>query len=87
MLVEIGDKIISADLFKKKFACDLVACKGACCVEGDAGAPLIAEEVAAISSQLDEIRPFMNKEGFFMGREYKAKNMGGKGSWEIGDRK
>ena len=63
MLVEIGDKIISADLFKKKFVCDLVACKGACCVEGDAGAPLTAGEVAAISSQLDEIRPFMNKEG------------------------
>jgi len=63
MLIEIGDKIIAADLFKKKFVCDLVACKGACCVDGDAGAPLTKEEVIAISGHLDEIRPFMNKEG------------------------
>lgn len=63
MLVQIGDKIISADVFKKKFVCDLVRCKGACCVEGDAGAPLSKEEVEVISQNLDDIKPYMTDEG------------------------
>ena len=63
MLVEIGDKIHSADLFKKKFVCDLVRCKGACCVEGDAGAPLSHEEVELISNNLEKITPLMSEEG------------------------
>lgn len=48
MLVEIGDKIVSTQLFKQEFVCDLNACKGACCIEGDAGAPLTVEEVSII---------------------------------------
>ena len=45
MLIEIDDKIISTEIFSKKFVCDLSACKGACCIEGDGGAPLKLEEV------------------------------------------
>ena len=37
MLIEIEDKLISSDVFERKFVCDLNACKGACCIEGDAG--------------------------------------------------
>ena len=48
MLIEIDDKIISTEIFSKKFVCDLSACKGACCIEGDGGAPLKLEEVTQI---------------------------------------
>jgi len=63
MLVEIEDKIVSTQIFERQFVCDLNACKGACCIEGDAGAPVTAEEVQIIESQLDQIRPFMRPEG------------------------
>ena len=44
-MIEIEGKIVSADLLRDKFACDLSQCKGACCIKGDAGAPLEIEEV------------------------------------------
>ncbi len=63
MLVEIGDKIISTQIFERKFVCDLNACKGACCVHGDAGAPLKMDEVDVLEDDLDEILPYMRPEG------------------------
>jgi hypothetical protein len=63
MLIEIEDKIISSAVFERKFVCDLNACKGACCVEGDAGAPLKKEEVALINENLEKILPYMRAEG------------------------
>lgn len=63
MLVEIGDKIVSTQVFERKFVCDLNACKGACCIEGDAGAPLTVEEVSIIEDDLDVIKPYMREEG------------------------
>jgi hypothetical protein len=63
MLIELGDKIISTQIFEQKFVCDLNACKGACCVEGDAGAPLNWDEVKTIQSDLEKIKPFMRQEG------------------------
>jgi len=63
MLVEIEDKIVSTQIFDKKFVCDLNACKGACCIEGDAGAPLTSEEVSILEDNLEAIKPFMRKEG------------------------
>ncbi len=63
MLIEIGDKIISTEIFEKKFVCDLTACKGACCVEGDSGAPLTFEEIDILEDDLENIKPFMRPEG------------------------
>jgi hypothetical protein len=63
MLLEIQDKVVSIDLFEKKFVCDLTACKGACCVEGDSGAPLTFEEVSIMEDDLEKIKPFMRPEG------------------------
>ena len=39
-MIQIDDKIISLDIFQKRFVCDLPKCKGDCCVEGESGAPL-----------------------------------------------
>lgn len=52
-MIQIDDTIISIDCLSEKFCCDLEACKGACCIEGDAGAPVELEEVA----QLEEALP------------------------------
>ncbi len=63
MLIEIEDKVVSTQIFENKFVCDLNACKGACCVEGDAGAPLSFEEVSILEDELEAIKPYMRKEG------------------------
>ena len=63
MLVEINNKIVSTEIFDRKFVCDLTACKGACCVEGDSGAPLTFEEVDILEENLEAIKPFMRPEG------------------------
>ncbi len=62
-MVEIDDKLISLDVFEKRFVCDLNACKGACCIEGDSGAPLEEEEIDIIEENLEKIKPYMRVEG------------------------
>lgn len=62
-MVEIDDTLISDDVFEKRFLCDLSACKGACCVEGESGAPLEAGEVDLLEEIIDDIKPFMRQEG------------------------
>lgn len=54
-MIQIDDTIISTDCLSEKFCCDLEACKGECCIEGDAGAPLELDEVAAIEEALPEV--------------------------------
>ena len=49
--------MVSPDIFTEKFCCDLDACKGRCCVEGDAGAPVTFDEIGSIESCLDEVWP------------------------------
>ena len=63
MLIEIEDKVISTQIFEKKFVCDLSACKGQCCVSGDSGAPISVEEISILEDEIDEIKPFMTKKG------------------------
>ena len=55
MIIEIDDKLVSGDIFTEEFCCDLDACKGICCVEGDAGAPVTLDEVGGIESALDTV--------------------------------
>ncbi|MBI3136535.1 MAG: DUF3109 family protein [Bacteroidetes bacterium] len=62
-MVEIEDKLVSSELFSKQFVCNLSACKGACCVEGDTGAPLERDEIKLIEKSLDKIKPYMTAAG------------------------
>lgn len=55
MILEIGDVLVSSDIITECFCCDLDKCKGACCVEGDAGAPVTLEEIACIEDALDTV--------------------------------
>lgn len=60
-MIEIKDTVVTLDLFREQFCCDLGACKGACCIEGDAGAPVKLEEVALLEEAAeivwDELSP------------------------------
>jgi hypothetical protein len=59
----IEDKIISLDLFDQHFACDIGKCKGACCIEGDFGAPLEEEEIETLEEIIPVILPRLSDEG------------------------
>jgi hypothetical protein len=56
-------EFLSPDLKDVFFCCDLERCKGACCIEGDAGAPLEEEEIARLDDHIERIKPFMIPEG------------------------
>ena len=56
-MIDIGNTLISDDVIEKQFVCNLAKCKGACCVEGDLGAPLEDEE----KNTLDDIYPLIRK--------------------------
>lgn len=62
-MIEIDDKIVSADLLREGFLCDIAQCKGICCVEGNAGAPLEIEEVDTLESEYENYKPYMTPEG------------------------
>jgi Fe-S-cluster containining protein len=62
-MIEIGDTLVSTDLFDEEFVCNLSACKGACCVEGDAGAPLLDQEVDILKKELSNVLPYVGKKG------------------------
>ena len=62
-MIEIDDKIVSADLLREGFLCDLSQCKGICCVEGNAGAPLEIDEVDILEEEYEHYKPYMTPEG------------------------
>ena len=59
-MIQIDDVLVSVDCLSEKFCCDLEACKGICCVEGDAGAPVDLDEVAGIEEALPEVWPMLS---------------------------
>ncbi len=63
MMIEIDDKIVSIDLLREHFACDISQCKGICCVEGNAGAPLEIDEVDILEEEYEKYKPYMTAEG------------------------
>lgn len=56
-ILQVGDVLLSSDIFTQHFCCDLDACHGICCVEGDAGAPVTLEEIGELENVLDEVFP------------------------------
>jgi hypothetical protein len=65
--------LVSLDVLEEEFVCNLSQCKGACCVEGDSGAPLLAEEIGQIEANIEAVKPYMTpqalelleKKGFY----------------------
>ncbi|MFA6484366.1 MAG: DUF3109 family protein [Bacteroidales bacterium] len=64
-MIEIGHALVSLDVLQRKFCCNLNACKGACCILGDAGAPLTIEEAGELEDYLDELSPLISGDGLF----------------------
>ncbi|MFT7085962.1 MAG: hypothetical protein ACJAV5_001684 [Vicingaceae bacterium] len=62
-MIQVENVLLSEDLFTAHFVCDLAACKGACCIEGDAGAPVEMEEIDKMEENLDAILPFLTPKG------------------------
>ena len=54
-ILDIGGILISSEILTEKFCCNYEKCKGICCVEGDAGAPVTLEEIACIEESLDAV--------------------------------
>ena len=62
-MMQIEKTLVSDDLLEKEFVCNLQQCKGACCVEGEAGAPLEEEELKELEKNFEAIRPYLNQKG------------------------
>ena len=74
-MVQIENKLVSLDIFKKRFCCDLFKCNGFCCVEGQSGAPLEDEETVILEKIVPVITPFLQEKALNIIAE--------KGAWEI----
>ncbi len=61
-MIEIGKTILSLDVIESKFCCDLDQCKGACCIEGDSGAPVTTEEAETIERLYPDFREYLSAE-------------------------
>lgn len=62
-MIEHHGTLLSEDLFEERFVCDLNACKGACCVEGESGAPLEKEEALLLKKLWPKIQPYLPESG------------------------
>ncbi len=62
-MIVIDDKTISDDVVEEQFVCDLNACKGACCIAGDFGAPLDKSELQILDDIYDKVKPYLTEEG------------------------
>lgn len=62
-MIEIGKVLVSDQVIEEQFVCDLSRCKGGCCEDGDAGAPLTKEELRIIDRVYETVKPYMTAEG------------------------
>lgn len=71
-MIQIHDTLVSLDVIEQFFECDLDTCLGECCIEGDAGAPLLLEEADKLNEQLPELIPLMTPAAQEVAREQGA---------------
>jgi len=62
-LIAIENILVSDEVVESQFVCDLSKCKGGCCEDGDAGAPLSKKELTELNNAYDAAKPYMTKEG------------------------
>ena len=61
-MIVIDNKLVSDEIIEEQFVCDLNKCKGGCCVDGDAGAPLSKEELVHLNEVHDAVLPYLDEE-------------------------
>lgn len=62
-MFQLGKTLVSEDIIEKDFVCNISACKGACCIDGDAGAPLEEDEAKILEDIYPKVKPFLRQEG------------------------
>ena len=62
-MIAIENILVSDEVVESQFVCDLSKCKGGCCEDGDAGAPLTKKELTELNNAYDAAKPYMTKEG------------------------
>ena len=62
-MIQIGKTLVSADILNESFKCDILKCKGACCVHGDSGAPLEEHELGILKEIFPGIKPYLRYKG------------------------
>ncbi len=62
-MLQIDNIIVSIDILKENFKCDIKKCKGLCCVHGDAGAPLEKYELSILKEIYPKVKPYLRQEG------------------------
>lgn len=62
-MVEVGGVLVHEDIFRNEFVCNIKRCKGACCVEGESGAPLTDEEAKMLPEIYEKIKPYLTDRG------------------------
>jgi hypothetical protein len=62
-MFQLKNTIVSEDIIEKDFVCNLNACKGECCIAGEAGAPLEEDEVKIMDDIYEDVKPFLRPEG------------------------
>lgn len=61
-MIAIDNVLLSDEIIREQFVCDLSKCKGACCVDGDAGAPLDKKELKEIDAVFNHVLPYLNEQ-------------------------
>lgn len=62
-MIVVDHVILSDEIKESFFVCDLTKCKGACCVEGDLGAPLLPEELPILDEIYEDVKPYLSGQG------------------------
>jgi hypothetical protein len=62
-MIQIDNTLISDEVLEKKFVCELSSCKGACCVDGESGAPLGEEEKTILDKIFPKVKAYLRPEG------------------------
>jgi hypothetical protein len=62
-MIIVQDKLVSDDVVEEQFVCNLTACKGACCWEGDSGAPLEKGELPILDEIFEQVKPYLSPAG------------------------
>jgi len=81
-MFQLGKTLVSEEIIENDFVCNLSACKGACCVDGDAGAPLEEEETEILVDIYAKVKPFLRPEGITAIETQGAFIKGEDGEWE-----
>ncbi|GIM49621.1 DUF3109 family protein [Capnocytophaga stomatis] len=81
-MIQIGETIISEDIIENDFVCNLNACAGACCIEGDAGAPVEESELKILEKVYDKVVPYLTTKGTQSIEKQGVYVKGEDGEWE-----